>query len=205
MRCGPQKSVPVTRHRSLSSFYERIIKASSNPGDMVLDPFAGCATTCVEAELQGRQWIGIDIWDKAHEVVIKRLNDNRQLLRDPDPQVIGPLRKARERTDTGEEAAPALKLMYVRPTEPWQKLTRPEMFQILAEAQAAAGGVLCGGCGRVLPSRFMQLDHIVPRADDGLNDITNRILICGPCNLDKVRPLHSERSHSRKQEDRMDD
>ena len=93
--------------------YERVIKASSNSGDVVLDPFAGYATTCVAAELQGRQWIGIDIWDKAHAVVIKRLNDNRQLLRDPDPQVIGPLRKAPERTDTGEEAAPALRLMYV--------------------------------------------------------------------------------------------
>ena len=59
------------------------------------------------------------------------------------------------------------------------------MFQLLVEAQAADGGVVCDGCGRVLPYRFMQLYHIVSRADDGLNDITNRILICGPCNLDK--------------------
>ena len=165
--------------------YERIIKASSNPGDMVLDPFAGCATTPIAAERLGRQWIGIDLWNKAHETVLQRLQDNRQLLRDKDPKVIGPLTTPPERTDTGEEAAPTLKLMYVRPTEPWQKLTRPEMFQLLAEVQAADSGVVCGGCGRVLPSRFMQLDHIVPRADDGLNDITNRILICGPCNLDK--------------------
>ena len=35
---------------------ERIIAASSNPGDMVLDPFAGCATACVAAEKLGRQW-----------------------------------------------------------------------------------------------------------------------------------------------------
>ena len=44
------------------ALYERIIKASSKPGDMVLDPFAGCATTCVAAERLGRQWIGMDIW-----------------------------------------------------------------------------------------------------------------------------------------------
>ncbi len=41
--------------------YKRMIEASSNPGDIVLDPFAGCATTCVAAEQLGRQWIGVDI------------------------------------------------------------------------------------------------------------------------------------------------
>ena len=53
--------------------YERIIKASSNPGDFVLDPFAGCATTCVAAERLGRQWVGMDIWDGAYSVVMDRL------------------------------------------------------------------------------------------------------------------------------------
>ena len=43
------------------ALYERIIKASSNEGDMVLDPFCGCATTPVAAERLGRQWIGIDM------------------------------------------------------------------------------------------------------------------------------------------------
>ncbi len=52
------------------ALYERIIKTTSNSGDMVLDPFAGCATTCVAAQRLGRQWVGIDIWDKAHETVI---------------------------------------------------------------------------------------------------------------------------------------
>ena len=55
------------------ALYERIIKASSNSGDIVLDAFCGCATTCVAAERLGRQWIGIDIWDGAHEVTISRL------------------------------------------------------------------------------------------------------------------------------------
>ena len=52
---------------------ERIIKSSSNEGDVVLDPFCGCATTCVAAERLGRQWIGIDISIKAYELVQKRL------------------------------------------------------------------------------------------------------------------------------------
>lgn len=52
---------------------ERIIGASSNPGDMVLDPFCGCATTCVAAERLQRQWIGIDLSPKSFELVKSRL------------------------------------------------------------------------------------------------------------------------------------
>ena len=52
---------------------ERIIKASSNEGDIVLDPFCGCATTCVAAEKLNRQWIGIDVAHKAYDLVKKRL------------------------------------------------------------------------------------------------------------------------------------
>ena len=48
---------------------ERIIKASSNPGDVVLDPFCGCATACVAAESLGRKWVGIDLSPKAVELV----------------------------------------------------------------------------------------------------------------------------------------
>ncbi len=53
---------------------ERIIKASSNKGDMILDPFCGCATTCIAAEKLGRQWIGIDVSYKAFDLVRQRLN-----------------------------------------------------------------------------------------------------------------------------------
>lgn len=53
---------------------ERIIRASSNAGDLVLDPFCGCATTCIAAERLGRQWIGIDVSHKAFEIVKERLN-----------------------------------------------------------------------------------------------------------------------------------
>ena len=52
---------------------ERIIAASSNPGDIVLDPFCGCATACVAADKLGRRWVGIDISPKAVELVNMRL------------------------------------------------------------------------------------------------------------------------------------
>ena len=51
----------------------RIIQASSNLGDIILDPFCGCATTCVAAERLGRRWIGIDVSVKAYELVKLRL------------------------------------------------------------------------------------------------------------------------------------
>ena len=52
---------------------ERIIKASSNEGGVVLDPFCGCATTCVASEKLGRKWIGVDISVKAYDLVRERL------------------------------------------------------------------------------------------------------------------------------------
>ncbi len=52
---------------------ERIIQASSHQGDMVLDPFCGCATTCVAAEKLKRQWIGIDTSHQAYQLVKVRI------------------------------------------------------------------------------------------------------------------------------------
>lgn len=54
---------------------ERIVKASSNPNDIVLDAFCGCGTALVAAENLGRQWIGIDISPTACRVMAKRLRD----------------------------------------------------------------------------------------------------------------------------------
>ncbi len=66
------------------ALYERIIKASSNEGDIVLDPFAGCTTTCVAAKRLNRQWIGIDIWQGAHELVKQRMEDASGLFGEID-------------------------------------------------------------------------------------------------------------------------
>lgn len=54
---------------------ERIIAASSNPGDLVLDPFGGCGTTVAAADVLGRRWVGIDIDSHAIEVMLQRLGD----------------------------------------------------------------------------------------------------------------------------------
>ena len=54
---------------------ERILNASSNPGDVVLDPFCGCGTTVHAAEKLGRKWIGIDVTHLAIGLIEKRLRD----------------------------------------------------------------------------------------------------------------------------------
>ncbi len=155
------------------ALYRRIIKASSNEGDIVLDPFCGCATTPVAAERLGRQWIGIDIWDKAHEVVVDRLKKEVGLFGEVRYETAPPLR-----TDDGQPAAPFLRVKQVH-EPPGRKLSRAEMYEHLLEQH----GSRCQGCYREFDDpRYLQLDHNVPRSDGGLNHISNRILLCGPCN-----------------------
>ena len=69
---GEQVGYPTQKPLAL---LDRIIKASSKPGDIVLDPFCGCATACVSAESLGRQWIGIDLSEVAAQLVESRLRD----------------------------------------------------------------------------------------------------------------------------------
>jgi len=54
---------------------ERIIKASSNEGDVVLDAYCGCGTTVAVAQRLGRRWIGIDITYQSISLILKRLAD----------------------------------------------------------------------------------------------------------------------------------
>ena len=61
---------------------ERIINASSNPNDIVLDAFCGCGTALVAAQSLGRQWIGIDISPTACRVMAKRMRDVCKLRED---------------------------------------------------------------------------------------------------------------------------
>ena len=174
--------------------YERIIRASSVEGDFVLDPFCGCATTPVAAERLNRQWIGMDIWDKAHDTVIGRLQQEGLAAPDGDTggrlltfgeigySTVGPVR-----TDDGDTAAPVLKTTKKRSKEPpGPTMTRAEMIAILIEEN----GLVCAGCDREFDDPlYLELDHNTPRSDGGLNHISNRLLLCGPCNRIKSNKL----------------
>ena len=162
------------------ALYERIIKASSNEDDVVLDPFAGCATTPIAAERLGRQWVGIDLWDGSLGIVQQRLQDNRQLL--TDIPTIRYETAPPERTDGGDEAVPFLQVTERYAEPPGPRMSRAEMYDHLL----AQHGRRCQGCDRTFDDpRYLELDHNTPRSDGGLNHITNRVLLCGPCNRAK--------------------
>ncbi|MYE26411.1 MAG: hypothetical protein F4X87_04170 [Chloroflexi bacterium] len=68
---------------------ERIIRASSNKGDLVLDPFCGCGTAIAAAHKLGRKWIGIDITHLSIALQKYRLQDMFELISGEDYTVIG--------------------------------------------------------------------------------------------------------------------
>ena len=77
---------PTQKPRAL---YERMIKASSNEGDIVMDPFCGCGTTIDAAHTLKRQWIGIDITILALDPMRQRLADRHRLQPSVDYHIEG--------------------------------------------------------------------------------------------------------------------
>ncbi len=68
---------------------ERIVQASSNPGDVVLDPFCGCGTAIDAAHKLGRRWIGIDITHLSIALIKYRLEAAHKLVAGRDYAVVG--------------------------------------------------------------------------------------------------------------------
>ena len=181
------------------ALYERIILASSNPGDLVFDPFCGCATTLVAAAKHGREWLGCDLDPTAQGVVRERLSDSRQLANAAEVRI---LHDVPVRTDDAPEAAPNLVLRPARPKE--RALPRAGLLTLLTKRD----GLLCQGCGlhpvEGLPmwklESLMHIDHRTPRAEGGSNHENNRVLLCSDCNLVKSdsMTLIGLRKHNRR-------
>ena len=142
---------------------DRIIEASSNEGDVVLDPFCGCATTCVAAHALGRLWTGIDISSKAAELIVQRLQQDykgaqvtwmtqatKVIHRDKPPQ----------RTDVGK-------------LPPYK--THKHTLYGMQEGR-------CKGCGHHFPFQNFTVDHIVARSKGGTDHLENLQLLCNHCN-----------------------
>ena len=178
------------------ALYERIVRASSNEGDIVLDPFCGCATTCVVAEKLDRQWLGIDIWDKAHETVLDRLRKEELSVGGDQGDrlfTVGDVAYRRDvpvRTDDAQVAAPKMRRPRHHFEDPPDGFTNAQRKQLLVEANTRDGLIYCDGCDRGFDSpEYLQLDHNTPRADGGSNNLSNRRLLCGPCNRRKSHML----------------
>ncbi len=146
---------------------ERIVKASSNKGDMVLDPFCGCATACIAAEKLERDWVGIDISAKAYELVKDRLQREVPIdLFRGEP--------------TFRQDIPS------RMDDSAKKKPTREDKQILFGIQNAQ----CKGCRTRFDMRHLEVDHIIPRAHGGGHERENLQLLCGSCNrLKGKRPM----------------
>ena len=194
--------------------YSRIINSVTCEGDIVMDPFCGCATTCVAAEILGRQWVGIDIWKDAPDVVRARLeaeglhapkytrrsSENKRIfLFKEDFEFTSVLP---ERVDDEEVVADRLPTLLRKSLASWERMSNGEIRKELVNAQKdSAGWVICAGCGRQLESEFMQLDHINPKSGTGKNDLSNRILLCGPCNGKKSDTLTLQGLRKRNRKD----
>ena len=134
---------------------ERIIKASTNPGDVVFDPFCGCATPLVAADRLQRSWVGIDISSKAAELVVSRIREDQGLFQEIIARDDYP-----SRTDMSD----------IPPAR-----THKHSLYGLQEG-------ICGGCEIHFPFRNMTIDHKLPRSRGGTDHFENLWLLCGACN-----------------------
>ena len=137
---------------------ERIIAASSNEGDVVLDPFAGCATACVAAEKLGRQWLGIDLSAKAGELVNIRLREFMGSLF--HNRLVTARTDIPRRTDIGD-------------VPPY----RQQKHVLFGQQEGR-----CNGCETEFPFRAFTVDHIVPQSRGGTDHPDNLQLLCSHCN-----------------------
>lgn len=143
---------------------DRIIQASSNKGEVVLDPFCGCATTCVSAHALERLWAGIDISPKAVELVVRRLQQDQ----------------------AGQQVTWMTQANVVHRTDTPQ---RTDLGKIPHYSSAANRKHLygeqeghCSGCSTHFEARHLEVDHIIARAKGGTDHIENLQLLCGNCN-----------------------
>jgi len=157
----------------------RIIKTSSNEGDIVFDPFCGCATTCVAAQQLGRKWIGIDIEKQAANILIERLSDDAGMFKDFTNTTNVP-----QRTD-------------VHRIEP----IKPVKERLYKEQNG-----LCNGCKTQFEIRNLEIDHIIPKSKGGGDYYENYQLLCGSCNRMKGdRPMEYLRMKKSKEEELLKD
>lgn len=136
---------------------QRIIRASSNDGDIVLDPFCGCATACIAAEIEHRQWVGIDIAPKAAELVKLRLKKEVGMFFAGSHRTDIP-----QRTDIG-------KLPFYSSKENRKKLYGEQ-------------GGDCNGCGEHFGPQHLEVDHIIAKSKGGTDHLNNLQLLCSRCN-----------------------
>ena len=172
--------------------YKRIIRASSNEGDVVLDPFCGSGTTVLAAHQLRRNWIGIDRNPQTRQILIRRFRgitkeEEQAFIRDYGQEWLDTQASyydvklsevAPERTDNSETTSEPLMVPYYPKTEDNQ-MPHKMMKDMLVDQF----GLICWGCGREFEHEsYLELDHISPQSENQSHNIDNRSLLCTPCN-----------------------
>ena len=172
---------------------ERIIKASCPEGGVVLDPFCGCATTCVAAQRLKRKWIGIDICDLAMDLLIHRLEQDGYFK---DRKVKDLDMKIKEQGEDFDilncidKKSKNYSPLPRRTDVEEQNLNEPKTKKAIKEVLYQQQEHKCNGCGRVLDIDLLEIDHIVPKSHGGGDYMENYQLLCGSCNKIKgAKPM----------------
>ena len=152
---------------------ERIIKASSNPGDVVLDAFSGCATTLCAAARTGRRWVGIDVCAAAEDQILVQMRKAIDLDASRNDLLYQPrvTRTLPKRTDRTEK--------------PLDRRTRKARTKENLDRMYGEQRGHCGICERHMEIDYMDVDHKLPVAKGGGDDPDNLWLLCRACNLMK--------------------
>lgn len=179
-RCGQTTQKPLNLNI-------RMISATSNPNQIILDPFCGCSSTLIAAELLKRRWVGIDCDKEA----IEKINDR---LTQPKEYGIGlPVGILPIIHDTATKGFPRLAKSTTKHRQKnWlvrleqillenNKWTREQALPVLFEYQEGK----CNLCGIQIPPRLLQIDHILSQKRGGEDNIENLQLLCGSCNIIK--------------------
>ena len=187
---------------------ERIIAASSKPGDTVLDCFAGCACTTIAAERLGRGWVACDINPRAWTVLKRQFqkpklhllqcNDETTgqavLGNEPVVTVHGPNQLPLRTSPISHPLAASPKQIERKYKVPASIIPEAEMLRKLLEFSGYQAWC-CGFANRradgtiIETTRNFHLDHIEPRSKDGSDQITNRAPMCPSHNLRKSNRL----------------
>lgn len=160
--------------------YRRIIKAASNPGDWILDPFCGSGTTCIAAEQLDRKWAGMDKWAGAKEKILVRIQRECNGLVGGEVTFTDVVPK---RKRNFEIASPT----FVQPRRgrKVRRMSGVERGEALEKLMETRGGCICDGCGRAIEREYADVDHDKPLAAGGTNDLSNLNLLCRVCNNTK--------------------
>ena len=171
---------------------ERLISASSDPGDLILDPFCGSGTTCEAAERLGRDWIGIEIDAQTVEIAHERLfrptsSRSKPILTPASSDRPGG--GSRSRSSVSKSRGSGLIGYQLTLEDLDEQLQKADYEALSDEAVLESTRELlhqrqlgrCNGCEYELPLHVMVINHVRPRSRIDPDSTDDLQLLCRTC------------------------